>query len=128
MFNDTFRQTDPAGPPVHALRSLVWLEDRSPSSSGDRRATLPAVADAKPPVGFDFVEVKAEDTSEVEVLLEQLGFTPSGRHRTKPVSLWVAGDARVVLNEQQARDRSAHGRGRCAGARRRGHRHAGLRG
>jgi 4-hydroxyphenylpyruvate dioxygenase len=42
------------------------------------------------------------------VLLQQLGFTPSGRHRTKPVSLWTAGDARVVLNEQQARDQIPH--------------------
>ena len=66
------------------------------------------MTDAKPPNGFDFVELKAEDTTEVEVLLEQLGFTPRGRHRTKPVSLWVAGDARVVLNEQQARDLDPH--------------------
>ena len=29
------------------------------------------------PTGFDFVEIKAEDTSDVEVLLEQLGFTPA---------------------------------------------------
>jgi 4-hydroxyphenylpyruvate dioxygenase len=63
---------------------------------------------AKPPTGFDFVELKAEDTSEVEVLLQQFGFTPSGRHRTKPVSLWAAGNARVVLNEQQARDEIPH--------------------
>jgi 4-hydroxyphenylpyruvate dioxygenase len=62
----------------------------------------------KPPTGFDFVEIKAEDTSEVEVLLQQVGFTPGGRHRTKPVSLWTAGDARVVLNEQQARDQIPH--------------------
>ena len=105
VFNDTFRQTDPGRTAVHALRSLVWLQDKvATSQHPDRKSELTAVADAKPPIGFDFVEVKAEDTSEVEVLLEQLGFTPSGRHRTKPVSLWVAGDARVVLNEQQARD------------------------
>jgi 4-hydroxyphenylpyruvate dioxygenase len=105
VFNDTFRQTDPDRTAVHALRSLVWLQDKVAALPGVRRdAGLTPVADAKPPVGFDFVEVKAEDTSDVEVLLDQLGFTPRGRHRTKPVSLWAAGDVRIVLNEHQARD------------------------
>lgn len=98
VFNDTFRQTDPGHTAVHALRSLVWLQDQVSHT----------LTDAKPPTGFDFVEIKAEDTSEVEVLLQRLGFTPRGRHRSKPVSLWSAGDARVVLNEQQARDQVPH--------------------
>ncbi|MCW2517153.1 MAG: 4-hydroxyphenylpyruvate dioxygenase [Mycobacterium sp.] len=109
VFNDTFRQTDPERTAVHALRSLVWLQDKVaalPGAGGS--AALTPVADAKPPVGFDFVELKAEDTSDVEVLLEQLGFTPGGRHRTKPVSLWTSGDVRLVLNEHQARDLAPH--------------------
>lgn len=105
VFNDTFRQTDPDRTAVHALRSLVWLQDKLATKVTAADTTrLRSVTDAKPPNGFDFVELKAEDTTEIEVLLEQLGFTPRGRHRTKPVSLWVAGDARVILNEQQARD------------------------
>ncbi|MDG5484703.1 bifunctional sugar phosphate isomerase/epimerase/4-hydroxyphenylpyruvate dioxygenase family protein [Mycolicibacterium gadium] len=105
VFNDTFRQTDPDRTAVHALRSLVWLQDKLATKlTAADRTRLRSVTDAKPPNGFDFVEVKAEDTTEIEVLLEQLGFTPRGRHRTKPVSLWVAGEARVILNEQQARD------------------------
>jgi 4-hydroxyphenylpyruvate dioxygenase len=104
VFNDTFRQTDPDRTAIHALRSLVWLQDKLAAQQNVDTTRLRSVTDAKPPSGFDFVELKAEDTTEVEVLLEQLGFTPRGRHRTKPVSLWVAGDARIVLNEQQARD------------------------
>ena len=109
VFNDTFRQTDPDRTAVHALRSLIWLQDKvaAQHAVADARR-LQSVADAKPPTGFDFVELKAEDTSDVEELLEQLGFTPRGRHRTKPVSLWVAGEARVVLNEAQARDLDPH--------------------
>ena len=109
VFNDTFRQTDPDRTAVHALRSLVWLQDKVaalPDAVRDPRLT--PVADAKPPVGFDFVELKAEDTSEVEVLLDQLGFTPRGRHRTKPVTLWAAGDVRIVLNEHAARELEPH--------------------
>jgi 3-dehydroshikimate dehydratase len=109
VFNDTFRQTDPDRTAVHALRSLVWLQDKVAALPGvGRGASLTPVADAKPPVGFDFVELKAEDTSDVEILLEQLGFVPSGRHRTKPVSLWASGDVRIVLNEHQARDLAPH--------------------
>ncbi|KRE33709.1 4-hydroxyphenylpyruvate dioxygenase [Mycobacterium sp. Soil538] len=109
VFNDTFRQTDPRHTAVHALRSLTWLQDKVAAASREGwRADLATLAAAKPPTAFDFVELKAEDTSEVEVLLGQLGFTMRGRHRTKPVSLWSAGDARIVLNEQQARDRAPH--------------------
>ena len=108
VFNDTFRQTDPARTAIHAQRSLVWLQDKVATQHKTSGAKLREIAEAKPPNGFDFVELKADDTSEIEVLLEQLGFTPSGRHRTKPVALWVAGDARVVLNEQQARDQCPH--------------------
>ena len=109
VFNDTFRQTDPDRTAVHALRSLRWLQDRTAALGPEGwRHDLATLTEAKPPSGFDFVELKAEDTSDVEVLLGQLGFTPGGRHRTKQVSLWSAGDARVVLNEQQARDRVPH--------------------
>ncbi len=109
VFNDTFRQTDPGRTAVHALRSLLWLQDKvAARHPGTLRRDLTMLTDAKPPTGFDFVELKAEDTTEVEILLGQLGFTPGGRHRTKAVSLWSAGDARIVLNEQQARDQLPH--------------------
>ena len=59
VFNDTFRQTDPDRTARQALRSLRWLADGrrwrrgEPDSLPARRAE---------PAGFDFVEVKAEDT------------------------------------------------------------------
>ncbi|EJZ07382.1 bifunctional sugar phosphate isomerase/epimerase/4-hydroxyphenylpyruvate dioxygenase family protein [Mycolicibacterium vaccae] len=109
VFNDTFRQTDPGHTAVHALRSLLWLQDKVAAANPEGwRPALTTLVAAKPPTAFDFVELKAEDTTEVEVLLGQLGFAMRGRHRTKPVSLWSAGDARIVLNEQQARDRVPH--------------------
>ena len=40
----------------------------------------------------------------MDVMLRQLGFTFRGHHRSKPVRLWTQGRARVVCNEQLARD------------------------
>ena len=103
-----FRQTDVARTARQARRSLTWLEDlvaRSRTRTGpetDSPTRLPAVAE---PSAFDFVEVRAEDTGEVDVLLGQLGFTFRGRHRSKDARLWTEGPARVVCNEQHARDR-----------------------
>lgn len=121
VFNDVFRQTDTRRTAEHALRSLVWLEDRAarllagddpgradddPGRGGGAR--LGRIADVDVPTGYDYVEIKAEDTSEVEVMLDQLGLTFRGQHRTKPVRLWSSGDARIVLNEQHARDLEPH--------------------
>jgi 4-hydroxyphenylpyruvate dioxygenase len=37
-------------------------------------------------------------------MLRQLGFSFRGHHRSKPVRLWTQGSARIVCNEQLARD------------------------
>ena len=103
VFNDIFRQTDVTRTAVHAFRSLSFLEDRAAQLPG-AGSGLTALVPLDEPAGFDFVEVKAENTDPVEIVLSQLGFTFGGHHRTKPVRLWQAGEARIVLNEQQARD------------------------
>ncbi|MEV7769162.1 TIM barrel protein [Microbacterium sp. NPDC086615] len=103
VFNDTFRQTDARRTARHARRSLRWLEDAVSRTLPDAPPDLEMLPDSAAPSGIDFIEVKAEDTSAIEELLAQLGFTSRGRHRTKPVTLWTAGEARVILNEQHAR-------------------------
>ena len=107
VFNDTFRQTETRRTAAHAKRSLVWLMDRAARIS-EPDASLDRIADVEPPTGFDFVEVKAENTSEVEVVLAQLGLSFRGQHRTKPVRLWSSGNVRLVLNEQYARGQVPH--------------------
>lgn len=87
VFNDTFRQTDVVRTAAHARRSLTWLADHD----------LPALS---APTAVDFVELKGADLTDLDDLLDQLGFTFRGRHRSKQVRLWTAGDARIVLNEQ----------------------------
>lgn len=97
VFNDTFRQTDVTRTAAHALRSLRWLYDRTAAQNDWSALQLDA---PQPPRAVDFVEVSGEDLSAVERTLSQLGFSFGGRHRTKAVRLWEAGDARVILNEQ----------------------------
>ncbi|PYI67682.1 4-hydroxyphenylpyruvate dioxygenase [Arthrobacter livingstonensis] len=105
IFNDVFRQSDVARTAVDAMRSLVWLQEQGAAwlaGEGETHRyplqldTLPRVPE---PTGFNFAEVKAADTSALETLLGQLGFSSRGRHRTKAVQLWTMGQARVVINE-----------------------------
>lgn len=104
VFNDTFRQTDVVRTAVQARRSLTWLEDRAARQLGGGSTMLRTLPDVADPVAVDFVEVKAEDAGDIDGLLRQLGFTFRGGHRNKPVRLWTQGSARVICNEQQARD------------------------
>lgn len=104
VFNDTFRQTEVVRTAAHARRSLTWLADRTAERHGwsqDRLRT------GQPARGVDFVEVAGADLHELDELLDQLGFDFGGRHRSKPVRLWSAGDARIILNEQ-VRDAEPH--------------------
>lgn len=98
VFNDTFRQTDAKRTAAHALRSLRWLLDRAAALNRWEGQQLAA---PQPPRAIDFIEIAGEDLSEVEASLQQLGFAFGGRHRTKAVRVWEAGEARVILNEQR---------------------------
>ena len=106
IFNDTFRQTEVLRTAQQAKRSLTWLEDQVARLPRRRRRTDgPArLPDVDQPAAFDFVEVKAEDAGEVDVMLRPARLHLPGHHRSKPVRLWTQGGARVVCNEQQARE------------------------
>ncbi|MDN4473634.1 bifunctional sugar phosphate isomerase/epimerase/4-hydroxyphenylpyruvate dioxygenase family protein [Demequina zhanjiangensis] len=98
VFNDTFRQTDVSRTAAHARRSLTWLADRTSEAEHRAQDRLPAAQQAR---GIDFVEIAGQDLAPVDELLSQLGFSFGGRHRSKDVRLWEAGDARLILNEQR---------------------------
>ncbi|BEL12106.1 sugar phosphate isomerase/epimerase and 4-hydroxyphenylpyruvate domain-containing protein [Actinoplanes sichuanensis] len=91
VFNDVFRQADPARTAIDAMRSLIALED----DLGIRR--LP---DAPELTGHAFTEFAVDGNSgpELRSALRGLGFAHTGQHRTKPVELWEQGTARIVLN------------------------------
>jgi 4-hydroxyphenylpyruvate dioxygenase len=89
VFNDVFRQADPGPAAVDARRSLLGLEESLAGSAGP-------VVD-----GTAFVELAVDPGTSAEVTdaLAAFGFARTGEHRSKAVSLWEAGGARVVVRD-----------------------------
>ena len=101
VFNDVFRQSDPARTAVDAIRSLLWLQEQLPG---------PAAVPAAPELtGHSFVELGVDGVSGPQVAraLHGLGFAHTGQHRSKPVQLWEQGRARVLLNASVVRPAAA---------------------
>lgn len=109
IFNDTFRRTDPVRTALDAMRSLTWLQELAARGlaargrDGSRMAVAP-LPQMPAPVGFNFVEVRADlsELDRVRSTLFQLGFDDAGSHHAKPVELWAQGGARVVINRGDA--------------------------
>lgn len=104
VFNDVFRQIDCREASVDAMRSLLFLEESlpdperpAPSRDTVRLASLPAPAEVSD-VAFVELDVPEASLSDCVTVLQALGFTRRGRHRSKPVELWHQGAARLVLN------------------------------
>jgi 4-hydroxyphenylpyruvate dioxygenase len=102
VFNDVYRQSDPRRTAVDAMRSLLALREQVA-----RRGLLPAAtAPPEPPAlaGHAFTEIAVDERAgrRIGAALGALGFTRTGRHRSKPVDLWEQGAARVLLNSGTA--------------------------
>ncbi|QCU79461.1 sugar phosphate isomerase/epimerase and 4-hydroxyphenylpyruvate domain-containing protein [Citricoccus sp. SGAir0253] len=91
VFSDVYRQTDTPRTALAAMRSLRWLQEAAAAADGQGPA-------AGRPRGWDYAEVRAAEPQDVAEVLTALGFADRGRHRTKDVRLFAAGDARVVVN------------------------------
>jgi 4-hydroxyphenylpyruvate dioxygenase len=96
VFNDVFRQADPHRMAVDAMRSLILLQEAL------GLCELPAPARLR---GHAFAElgVPPAEAAATQDLLAAMGFEQIGPHRTKPVSLWSTGGARIVLNHGEER-------------------------
>ncbi len=107
IFNDVFRQSNVERTAVDGLRSLNLLQSQTAAlldaqgiGSG---LDLQALPGGQQPRGFDFTEIRTEDPEPVARLLAQLGFEFRGQHRRKPVQLFSAGGARIIINAQRSR-------------------------
>lgn len=103
VFNDVYRQSDPERAGLDAMRSLLWLEEQL---AIHRPATgFGPPPPAQPLTGYSFAELAVDGISGpvLSEVLERLGFTHTGQHRSKPVQLWEQGTARVLLNSSVTR-------------------------
>lgn len=101
VFNDVFRQSPAERTAVDGLRSLVALEEATLERLSDGSAAgaqLTAPPAPVVPSGFAFAELSVASPTELDAFLRSLGFTRIGMHRSKPVSLWQQGEARLLVN------------------------------
>ena len=100
VFNDVFRQAEAGPTAVDAQRSLLVLQE----AVGPAELPAPVV-----PTGVAFAELVTPDAEPVSEVLGALGFVRTARHRSKPVDLWQAGEARVLVNTGPAARRDGTG-------------------
>ncbi|OMH34926.1 sugar phosphate isomerase/epimerase and 4-hydroxyphenylpyruvate domain-containing protein [Tersicoccus sp. Bi-70] len=113
IFNDVFRQSETRRTAVAGLRSLIALADTTARDRAEAARTpgadvkpdrvgLTALPAVTPPTALGFAEVKTTGNAHLERVLGQLGFAYVGTHQSKPVTLWQQGEARIVINAQDA--------------------------
>lgn len=102
IFNDQFRGGHPKTIAKDGYRSLIALMDDVRREEPATTPTTPALPKRSKVEGVSFVEFAARGTEAdaLERLLETLGFTLSGTHIAKKLSLWTQGDIRIVVNRE----------------------------
>ena len=102
IFNDSFRASPNGATAKDGYRSLLWLEEQVRQRLPESRAPLFAPVELPLYAGLEFIEFAAApaQVGELGQTLAQLGFAEEGSHRSKRVSLWRNGGARVVVNAQ----------------------------
>lgn len=102
IFNDSFRASPIGATAKDGYRSLLWLEEQVRQRLPESRAPLFAPVELPLYAGLEFIEFAAApaQAGELGQTLAQLGFAEEGSHRSKRVSLWRNGGARVVVNAQ----------------------------
>jgi 4-hydroxyphenylpyruvate dioxygenase len=88
VFSDVVREADPALTARNAMRSLIFLADQ-----------LGITSQPPAPTSVDAAFLELAGSPNVPSLLESLGFSFAGAHRTKPVTWWCNGNAHVVVND-----------------------------
>jgi 4-hydroxyphenylpyruvate dioxygenase len=118
VFNDRYRASPATTSAIDGIRSLRYLEDQV------ARRLLLAKGSGLPPRaqchGIEFIEFAAND-EEVEPLgrmFRSLGFSLTGRHRSKRVTRWSQNNINLIVNNEPASFARAyaelHGASVCA--------------
>lgn len=102
IFNDMFRGGNTRQLARDGYRSLIDLMDQVARAEPELSLSTPPVPAPQSPDGVAFIEfaTRGKEAKALQSLLEQLGFTLTGSHRNKAVSLWQQGETRIVLNKE----------------------------
>jgi 4-hydroxyphenylpyruvate dioxygenase len=103
IFNDRFRAGSARSVAVDGQRSLLFMLDQLQRRT---QVPVPGLPDLPPRAachGVEFVEFAMEERSAraFEHLLDGLGFTKAGIHRSKEVTRWRQGDINIVVNSEK---------------------------
>ena len=95
IFNDQFRGG--------STRSLIHLGDRVARAEPDVKLAVPAMPAPADVRGVAFVEFAADaaESGELVGMLHTLGFSRTGRHRSKKVDLYQQGEIRLAVNTEE---------------------------
>ncbi|RYG89213.1 sugar phosphate isomerase/epimerase and 4-hydroxyphenylpyruvate domain-containing protein [Loktanella sp. IMCC34160] len=102
IFNDQFRGGSPRTIAQDGHRSLIALMD---DVVGAEPGLVPSIAPMPQRAkvkGVSFVEfaTRGDEAIALEEMLESLGFSRSGQHIAKQLTLWSQGDIRIVVNRE----------------------------
>ena len=103
IFNDQFRGGAPKPVAADGHRSLVYLMDQVQRlEPAPFPMTVPAMPGRSPVEGIAFVEFAAapDDRDQLTTLLHRLGFSATGQHKRKQVTLYRQGGIRIVVNTE----------------------------
>ncbi|PTB00473.1 MULTISPECIES: sugar phosphate isomerase/epimerase and 4-hydroxyphenylpyruvate domain-containing protein [unclassified Sulfitobacter] len=102
IFNDQFRGGHPKTIAKDGYRSLIALMDDVRRAEPVAATSAPLLPKRSKVEGVSFVEFAARgaEADALERLLETLGFSLSGTHIAKKLSLWSQGEIRIVVNRE----------------------------
>ncbi|WP_103334219.1 bifunctional sugar phosphate isomerase/epimerase/4-hydroxyphenylpyruvate dioxygenase family protein [Pseudotabrizicola formosa] len=100
IFNDQFRAGVPRLVATDGHRSLISLMDTVRRTEPSLTVDLPAFPAAAPVERIEFLEfaTASADAPALDALLAATGFTQSGTHVSRPVTLWRQGGINILVN------------------------------
>ncbi len=104
IFNDRFRAGSATSVALDGRRSLIWMMEEAGRRTGRPVRGAAPMPPPSPVSKVEFLEfaVNERDRPGFEAMLAALGFTRTGRHRSKEVSLWSQAEIRLVVNSEPA--------------------------
>jgi 3-dehydroshikimate dehydratase len=103
IFSDRFRAGSTRSVAIDGQRSLLFMLDQLRKATGVNVAGIPPLPPPARVGGVEFLEFAMDEGSAAvfEKVLEGLGFTRAGIHKSKDVTHWRQGDINIVVNREK---------------------------